>query len=98
MTSATTDRSIASDSRSAKSRELMKKLEDDLVASDTMHMTHDQIERMVVTEGHKILRAMLQQHYDLRAALEREVAVKAIDRQKRERPAAVDPAARDVGR
>jgi hypothetical protein len=77
--------SIANDSLFCEARALMKKLEDDLVAPDAMHMTHDQIERMVVTEGHKILRAMLQQHYDLRAALEREVAVKAIDRHKRER-------------
>lgn len=29
----------------------MKKLEDELVAPDAMHATHDQIERMVVTEG-----------------------------------------------
>jgi len=76
---------IANDSRFCESRALMKKLEDNLVASNAMHVTHDQIERMVVTEGHQILRAMLQQHYDLRAALEREVAVKASDRHKRER-------------
>ena len=50
-----------------------------------MHATHDAIERMVVTEGHKILRAMLQQHYDLRASMERDVAVKAHDRHRRER-------------
>lgn len=85
MTTATTARTIANDSLFCEARVLMKKLEDDLVAPDAMHATHDQIERMVVTEGHKILRAMLQQHYDLRAALEREVAVKAIDRQKRDR-------------
>lgn len=85
MTTATTARTIANDSLFCEARALMKKLEDDLVAADAMHTTHDQIERMVVTEGHKILRAMLQQHYDLRAALEREVAVKAIDRQKRDR-------------
>jgi hypothetical protein len=85
MRTATATRAIASDSLFCEARALMKKLEDDLVAPDTMHMTHDQVERMVVTEGHKILRAMLQQLYDLRAALEREVAVKAIDRQKRER-------------
>jgi hypothetical protein len=85
MTTATTARTIAKDSPFCEARALMKKLEDELVAPDAMHATHDQIERMVVTEGHKILRAMLQQHYDLRASLEREVAVKAIDRQKRER-------------
>jgi hypothetical protein len=77
--------SIANANPFCEARELMKKLEDELSAPDAMHATHDAIERMVVTEGHKILRAMLQQHYDLRAALEREVAVKAIDRAKRER-------------
>jgi len=76
---------IANETLFCEARALMTKLEDALVAPDAMHATHDQIERMVVTEGHKILRAMLQQHYDLRAALEREVAVKAIDRHKRER-------------
>lgn len=76
---------IANESLFCEARALMQKLEDELVAPDAMHATHDQIERMVVTEGHKILRAMLQQHYDLRAALEREVAVNAIDRAKRER-------------
>lgn len=85
MKTATAESRIADDSLFCEARALMKKLEDDLVAAETMHATHDQIERMVVTEGHKILRAMLQQHYDLRAALEREVAVKAIDRHKRER-------------
>jgi hypothetical protein len=85
MTTATRARTIAKNRPFCEARALMKKLEDDLVAPDAMHATHDQIERMVVTEGHKILRAMLQQHYDLRASLEREVAVKAIDRQKRER-------------
>lgn len=82
---ASTALSIARDSLFCEARELMKKLEDELVTPDAMHATHDQIERMVVTEGHKILRAMLQQHYDLRAALEREVPVNAIDRHKRER-------------
>lgn len=85
MKTATAADRIANDSLFCEARDLMKKLEDELVAADAMHATHDQIERMVVTEGHKILRAMLQQHYDLRAALEREVAVKAIDRHKRER-------------
>jgi len=63
----------------------MKKLEDELSAPDAIHATHDAIERMVVTEGHKILRAMLQQHYDLPASLEHDVAVKAHDRHRRER-------------
>jgi hypothetical protein len=76
---------IANASPFCEARELMKKLEDELSAPEAMHATHDQIERMVVTEGHKILRAMLQQHYDLRASLERDVAVKAIDRHRRER-------------
>jgi hypothetical protein len=41
-----------------------------------MQMTHDQIERIVVTEGNEIPRAMQQQHLDLRAAFKREMAVK----------------------
>jgi len=76
---------IANASPFCEARGLMKKLEDELSAPDAMHATHDAIERMVVTEGHKILRAMLQQHYDLRASMERDVAVKAHDRHRRER-------------
>jgi hypothetical protein len=36
---------IASDSLFCEAHELMKKLEDELVAPDAMHATHDQIER-----------------------------------------------------
>jgi hypothetical protein len=63
----------------------MKKLEDALTAPDALHATHDAIERMVVSEGQKLLRALLQAHYDVRAAQEREVVVNAADRAKRER-------------
>jgi hypothetical protein len=76
---------IANDSPFCEARELMKKLEDALTTPDAMHATHDEIERMVVSDGQKLLRALLQAHYDVRAAQEREVAVNARDRAKRER-------------
>jgi hypothetical protein len=63
----------------------MKKLEDALTTPAAMHAKHDEIERMVVSDGHRLLRALLQAHYDVRAAQEREVAVNARDRAKRER-------------
>lgn len=77
--------SIANDSPFCEARDLMKKLEDALTEPNAMHATHDEIERMVVSDGHKLLRAMLQAHYDVRAAQEREVALNAHDRAKRER-------------
>ena len=76
---------IANDSPFCEARDLMKKLEDALTAPAAMHATHDAIERMVVTDGQKLLRALLQAHYDVRAAQEREVAVNARDGAKRER-------------
>jgi hypothetical protein len=76
---------IANDSPFCEARDLMKKLEDTLTASAAMHATHDAIERMVVNDGQKLLRALLQAHYDVRAAQEREVAVNARDGAKRER-------------
>ncbi|HEX7454211.1 MAG TPA: ISKra4 family transposase [Polyangiaceae bacterium] len=76
---------IANESPFCEARELMKKLEDALTMPDAMHATHDEIERMVVSDGHKLLRALLQAHYDVRAAQEREVVVNARDRAKRER-------------
>ena len=76
---------IANDSPFCEARDLMKKLEDALTTPEAMHATHDEIERMVVSNGHQLLRALLQAHYDVRAAQEREVAVTAHDRAKRER-------------
>src|SRR5215510_7219040 len=76
---------IATESPFCEARELMKKLEDELTAPEALHATHDAIERMVVSEGQKLLRALLQAHYDVRAAQVREVVVNAADRAKRER-------------
>jgi hypothetical protein len=76
---------IANDSPFCEARELMKKLEDALTTPEAMHAKHDEIERMVVSDGHQLLRALLQAHYDVRAAQEREVAVNARDRAQRER-------------
>ena len=76
---------IANESPFCEARAQMKKIEEALVGADAMHMTHDAIERLVVTESRELARRLLQAHYDVRAAQEQVVAVKPHDRAQRER-------------
>jgi hypothetical protein len=75
----TSPQPIANDSPFCESRRSMKKLEDAVSSPEAMQMTHDQIERMVVGQGHDLLRAVIQAHFDLRAAQERPVEVEGAD-------------------
>jgi hypothetical protein len=77
--STSTARTIANDSPFCESRRLMGDLEDDLTNDDAMAATHDQIERMLAEKGRELLRAMMQAHYDAKAARERRVPVEGAD-------------------
>jgi hypothetical protein len=70
---------IGNDSPFCESRQRMKKLEDAVSSADAMQMTHDQIERLVLGEGTDLLRALVQAHFELRAAEERAVEVEGAD-------------------
>ena len=70
---------IANDSPFCESRLDMKKLEDAVSSAEAMQMRSDQIERLVLEQGQDLLRAVLQAHFDLRAAQERSVEVEGAD-------------------
>ena len=57
----------------------MTKLEDDLSSSDAMNAPLHEVERMLQAQGRELLRAMMQAHFDLRSAQEREVEVRGTD-------------------
>jgi hypothetical protein len=70
---------IANDSPFCESRSLMGDLEDELTNDEAMAATHDQVERMLAEKGRELLRAMMQAHYDAKAACERRVPVEGAD-------------------
>jgi len=70
---------IANDSPFCESRLSMKKLEDAVSSPEAMQMRSDEIERLVLKQGQDLLRAVLQSHFDLRAAQERPVEVEGAD-------------------
>jgi hypothetical protein len=70
---------IANDSPFCESRQDMKKLEDALSNETAMRAPLHEIERMVEAQGREMLRAMMQAHFDLRSAQERQVEVRAAD-------------------
>ena len=78
MTSARTSR-IANDSLFCESQRSMKKLEDDLTSPEAMNAPLHEIERMMRNQGREMMRAMMQAHFDQRAAQERPVAVRDAD-------------------
>jgi hypothetical protein len=79
MSSARHATTIANDSPFCESRQNMKKLEDDLTSPEAMNAPLDEIERLLRTQGREMLRAMMQAHFDQRAAQERPVEVRAAD-------------------
>jgi hypothetical protein len=70
---------IANDSPFCEARQKMKELEDDLTSAEAMNAPLDEIERMLRTRGRELLRAMMQEHFDQRAAAERPVDVRGAD-------------------
>jgi len=70
---------IANDSLFCESRANMKKLEDDLSSADAMNAPLHEIEQMMEAQGRELMRAMMQAHFDLRSAQEREVEVRDRD-------------------
>ena len=70
---------IANDSPFCESRQSMKKLEDDLTGPEAMNAPLDEIERMLRTQGREMLRAMMQTHFDQRAAQEDPVDVRGAE-------------------
>lgn len=70
---------IANDSRFCESRQDMKKLEDELSSDASLRAPLHEIERLLETQGREMLRAMMQAHFDLRSAQEREVEVRGAD-------------------
>jgi hypothetical protein len=70
---------IASDSPFCESRANMKKLEDDLISEDALNAPLHEIEQLLQTQGRELLRAMMQAHFDARAAQERRVQVRGAD-------------------
>jgi len=78
MTKATAAR-IANGDRFCEARRHMKKLEDDLGSEEAMSAPLHEIERMLETQGKELLRSMMQAHFELRSAQEREVKVRGAD-------------------
>ncbi len=64
----------------------MKKLEDDLISPQAMNTPLHEIEDMMRTQSREMLRAMMQAHFDQRAAQERPVAVRGADGVERVQP------------
>ncbi len=77
---------IANDSRFCESQRSMKKLEDDLISPQAMNTPLHEIEDMMRTQSRELLRAMMQAHFDQRAAQERPVAVRGADGVERVQP------------
>ena len=75
---------IANDSPFCESRENMKKLEDDLISQEAMHVPLSEIEKMMRTQAPEMLRAMMQAHFDRRSAQEERVPVRGEDGIERE--------------
>ena len=78
MSSASTA-GIANVSPFCESRGEMTKLEDDLSSPDAMNAPLHEIERMLEAQGRELMRSMMQAHFDLRSAQEREVQVRGVD-------------------
>lgn len=70
---------IANDTPFCESRRGMKTLEDALSSEEAMHAPLHEIERLLEAQGREMLRAMMQAHFDLRSAQERNVEVRAVD-------------------
>lgn len=79
MSNARLATTIANDSPFCESRQNMKKLEDDLTSPEAMNAPLDEIERLLRTQGREMLRAMMQAHFDQRAAQEHPVDVRGAD-------------------
>lgn len=71
--------SIAKGDPFCESRRDMKKLEDELSSGAALNAPLHEIERLLESQGRAMLRAMMQAHFDLRSAQEREVAVRGAD-------------------
>lgn len=74
---------IANVSQFCESQQHMKKLEEDLSSNDAMNAPLHKIEQMMDVQAKEMLRAMMQTHFDLRTAQERDV--KVVDREGGER-------------
>jgi hypothetical protein len=70
---------IANDDRFCEARRHMKKLEDDLSDDEAMNAPLHEIEKMLESQGRELLRSMMQTHFELRSAQEREVKVRGAD-------------------
>ena len=70
---------IAKEGPFCESRQVMKKLEDDLTSEDAMNAPLHEIEQMLRTQGREMLRAMMQAHFDRRSEQERKVEVRGVD-------------------
>ncbi|MBE7451276.1 MAG: hypothetical protein HS111_20995 [Kofleriaceae bacterium] len=72
-------KTIASDSPFCEADATMDRIKDRLTSPEAMRMTLSEIERLVGTEGHELLRELVQAHVDLRAAQEQAVEVVGAD-------------------
>lgn len=70
---------IANDSPFCEADAAMDRIKKRLTSPDAMRMSLSEIERMVGSEGHELLRELMQAHVDLRAAQERPVEVTGAD-------------------
>lgn len=70
---------IASDSPFCEADAAMDRIKERLTSTEAMSMSLSEIERLVSTEGHEVLRELVQAHVDLRAAKEQVVEVIGAD-------------------
>jgi hypothetical protein len=76
---------IATDSLFCEARRLMKKIEDELVSTESLRCDLSSLERKLSADGQALVRSLLQANLDLRAQLEHELEVEGIDGKRRER-------------
>ena len=61
------------------SREIMSKLEDELICEEALTAEHSEVEGLIEERTRELKRALLQAHLDMRAAKERTVEVRDAD-------------------
>jgi len=70
---------IANESVFCEAREKMKKVEDELSGAEAMNAPLHEVEQLLQTHGRELLRSLMQAHFELRSAREREVVVRGAD-------------------